>query len=137
MVTGPQEYAEAMLRDDAATKALGIELVSVAAGRARLRMTIRDDMVNGHGTAHGGIIASLADTAFAVACNSHGEVTVASGFGIEFLEPGHLGDELVADAVEVVRRARSGVYDVTVTRGGTVIATFRGRSRSLGRPIEV
>jgi len=133
----PQEYADAMLRDDATKKALGIEVLSVAEGRARLQLVVRADMVNGHAIAHGGIIASLADTAFAVACNTYGEATVASGFSIEFLEPGHLGDELVAEAVEVVRRGRSGVYDVTVTRGDTVIATFRGRSRSLGRPIEL
>ena len=132
-----QEYADAMLRDDAATKALGIELLWVAEGRSRLQMIVRDDMVNGHGTAHGGIIAALADTAFAVACNSYGEATVASGFSIEFLQPGRVGDELVAEAVEVARHGRSGVYDVSVRRGDTVLATFRGRSRSLGRPIEL
>jgi len=136
-VVSAQEYADAMLRDDAATKALGIALLWVAEGRSRLQMIVRDDMVNGHGTAHGGIIAALADTAFAVACNSYGEATVASGFSIEFLQPGRVGDELVAEAVEVARHGRSGVYDVSVRRGDTVLATFRGRSRSLGRPIEL
>lgn len=134
MVT-PEQAAAILLRDDAATKRLGITLLEVGAGRARMSMLVGDDMVNGHLTAHGGFLAAFADSAFAVACNSHGEVTVAAGFSIDFLEPAHAGDELIAEAVEVVRRGRSGVYDVTIRRGRTVIATFRGRSRSLGRPI--
>ena len=134
MVT-PAQAAELLWQDDSATKGLGIELVDVGPGRARLSMTVRDDMVNGHGTAHGGFISAFADSAFAVACNTYGEVTVAAGFSIDFLEPAHTGDQLVADAVEVARRGRSGVYDVTVLRGETVIATFRGRSRSLGRSL--
>lgn len=134
MVT-PEEVVELLWRDDTATKGLGITLVDVGPGRARLAMTVRGDMVNGHGTAHGGFLSAFADSAFAVACNSYGEVTVAAGFSVDFLEPARAGDELVADAVEVARRGRSGVYDVTILRGTTVIATFRGRSRSLGRPI--
>lgn len=134
MVT-PREAADLLWRDDTATTGLGIELLDVALGTARLTMTVRDDMVNGHGTAHGGFLAAFADSAFAVACNAAGEVTVAAGFSIDFLEPAYVGDELVAEAVEVVRAGRSGVYDVTVLRGDTVIATFRGRSRSLGRPL--
>jgi len=134
MVT-PAEAAEILWRDDTATNGLGITLLDVGPGRARLAMTVRADMINGHRTAHGGFLSAFADSAFAVACNSHGEETVAAGFSVEFLEPAHEGDELVADAVEVVRRGRSGVYDVTVRRGETVIATFRGRSRSLGRPL--
>jgi len=132
MVT-PARAAEVLWQDDTATQGLGIELVDVGPGSARLSMTVRDDMVNGHGTAHGGFISAFADSAFAVACNTYGEVTVAAGFSIDFLEPAHTGDRLVADAVEVARRGRSGVYDVTVRRGETVVATFRGRSRSLGR----
>ena len=131
----PAESARVMLSGDAASAALGMELVDVALGRAQVTMTIRADMVNGHDIAHGGLVASLADTAFAVACNTYGEVTVAAGFTVDFVEPAHLGDVLVADAVEVVRRGRSGVYDVTVTRGDVVVATFRGRCRSLGRAI--
>jgi len=100
-------------------------------------MRVRDDMVNGYGLCHGGLLASLADSAFAVACNSYGEVTVAAGFDITFLEPGRAGDLLRARAVERARRGRSGLYDVTVTRAAddVVLAEFRGRSRSLGRPI--
>jgi acyl-CoA thioesterase len=128
-------WARLLLAEDAASAALGMELVSAGPGRAVVSMRVRADMVNGHAIAHGGLVASLADTAFAVACNATGEATVASGFTVDFVEPAHLGDELVAEAVEVVRRGRSGVYDVTVRRGDVVVATFRGRCRALGRPI--
>ncbi|MGH3387425.1 MAG: hydroxyphenylacetyl-CoA thioesterase PaaI [Actinomadura sp.] len=134
--------AEVMLRQDAASRSLGMLLEDVAPGVARVSMVVREDMVNGHGICHGGLLATLADTAFAVACNSHGEMTVAAGFDITFLEPGRLGDRLLAGAVERARRGRSGLYDVTVIRrdpdgsaDGLVLAEFRGRSRSLGRPI--
>lgn len=128
--------AEAMLAGDAAAKLLGISLADVGAGRARMTMEVRPDMVNGHDLCHGGVITTLADTAFAVACNSHGTVAVASGIQVDFLEPARLGDLLEADAREVVVRGRSGICDVTVRRGETVIAEFRGRSRSLGTPIQ-
>jgi acyl-CoA thioesterase len=138
-VVSPEEVArrsaEAMWSSDTAVKALGIEVREVSPGRAELTMQVRPDMVNGHDIAHGGLIATLADSAFAYACNTYGEVTVASGFEVDFLEPARLGDVLVATAVERVRRKRSGIYDVTVRSGDTVIAEFRGRSRSLGRPI--
>ena len=98
-------------------------------------MTVRPDMVNGHDLCHGGLIAALADSAFAFACNSHGTVTVAAGFDVVLLESARVGDRLVADAREVALRGRSGVYDVTVRCGEKVVAEFRGRSRSLGRPI--
>lgn len=127
--------AEAMWADDAASKALGMVVEEVTPGYARLRMEIRPDMVNGHEICHGGLIATLADSAFAFACNSRGTVTVASGFQIDLLEAARLGDVLVAEAREVTLRGRSGVYDVTVRRGDEVVAEFRGRSRSLGRPI--
>ena len=110
-------------------------LEDVGPGQARLAMEVRPDMVNGHDLCHGGLIATLADSAFAFACNSHGTVTVAAGFDITLLEPAHLGDLLVAEAREVVRRGRSGVYDVTIRRGDTVIAEFRGRSRGSDRPL--
>ena len=131
--------ARAMWAADAASAALGIELVDVGPGRARLRMTVTDAMVNGHAIAHGGLVFTLADSAFAVACNTHGVVTVAAGADITFVAPARLGDVLVADAVEQVTYGRSGVTDVRVLRegpdGGTLVALFRGRSRSLGRAV--
>jgi acyl-CoA thioesterase len=127
--------AEAMWAADRASQRLGMTLEAVRPGAARLSMEVRSDMVNGHDLCHGGLIATLADSAFAFACNTHGTVTVAAGFDISFLEPARLGDILVADAREVVRRGRSGVYDVTVRRGDTVIAEFRGRSHALDRAI--
>ncbi len=129
--------AEAMLAEDLASAGLGIALLDVAPGRARLRMTVRDDMVNGHAIAHGGLVFTLADSAFAVACNSHGVVTVAAGADITFTAPARLGDVLVADAVETDTFGRSGSTDVRVTReaDGALVALFRGRSRSLGRAI--
>jgi acyl-CoA thioesterase len=101
-------------------------------------MPVTAAMVNGHAIAHGGLVFTLADSAFAVACNSHGIVTVAAGADVEFVAPGRLGDVLLAEAVEHTRYGRSGLTDVTVTResDGAVIALFRGRSRSLSRPIE-
>lgn len=126
---------EEMWAADAASRALGMTLEHVGPGTARLSMTVRADMVNGHDLCHGGIVATLADSAFAFACNSRGIATVASGFEINLLEPVRLGDLLVADAREVALRGRSGIYDVTIRRGETVVAEFRGRSRSLGRPV--
>lgn len=122
---------EDMWAADAASRGLGMELVSVTPGASTVAMTVREDMVNGWDLCHGGLIAALADSAFALACNSHGGVVVAAGFDIIFLEPGRLGDELVATAQERSRRGRSGVYDVTVVRAAdsTPVAEFRGRSR--------
>ncbi|WP_245155818.1 hydroxyphenylacetyl-CoA thioesterase PaaI [Nocardioides sp. 503] len=142
MVTpADQELAERsvarMWSGDAASGALGMRLLEVAPGRAVVTMTVREDMVNGWGLAHGGLIASLADSAFAAACNSRGTVTVAAGFDITFLESARLGDELVATAEERALRGRSGLYDVSVRRAdGTVVAELRGRSRSTRRTIE-
>jgi acyl-CoA thioesterase len=112
-------------------------VIGVGPGTAEVSMTVRRDMVNGWDLCHGGIIASLADSAFAFACNSYGIVTVAAGFEVTFLESARLGDELVATAVERALRGRSGLYDVTVRRTSdeAVIAEFRGRSRSTGRAI--
>ena len=124
-----------MWADDAASAMLGMQVVEVGPGRATVSMVVRRDMVNGHDLCHGGLIASLADSAFALACNSHGPVTVAAGFAIDFLQPGRLGQTLYADASEVARRGRSGIYDVTVRAddpdAGEVIAELRGRSRTL------
>lgn len=117
---------------DEASRAMGMELVEAAEGHAVVRMTVRDDMVNGHGTAHGGLVAALADSAFAVACNSHGVVTVAAGFDVTFLRAARSGDLLTATADERARQGRSGICDVTVrTADGDVVAEFRGRSRAL------
>ncbi len=134
----PLGPARRMWEDDAASATLGIEVDELGEGRARVSMLVRDDMVNGHDLCHGGLIATLADSAFALACNSHGPVTVAAGFSIDFLVPGRLGQRLHAEAREVTRRGRSGVYDVTVRaddpQAGEVVAEFRGRSRTLTRP---
>ncbi|WP_329012362.1 hydroxyphenylacetyl-CoA thioesterase PaaI [Streptomyces sp. NBC_00690] len=121
--------ARMMFAADAASRAMGIELVDCGEGSARLRLTVTADMVNGHGIAHGGFIFALADTAFALACNSHGPVTVASGADITFIAPAVEGDVLVASAQERARFGRSGIYDVSVVRDGEAIAEFRGHSR--------
>ena len=128
---------EAMWAGDAASRTLGMSVVSVAPGQAVLEMPVRADMINGWELCHGGLVAALADSAFAVACNSHGTVTVAAGFDVTFLESARLGDVLTATARQRALRGRSGLYDVTVTRAsdGVVIAEFRGRSRSTGTPI--
>jgi acyl-CoA thioesterase len=124
--------AEVMWADDAASRALGIELDGVAPGRATARMTVTERMVNGHGIAHGGYVFLLADTAFAFACNTYDQRTVAAGGDIVFVDAARAGDALVAEAVERVRQGRSGVYDVTVRRAdGSVVAEMRGRSRTI------
>ena len=124
-----------MWREDAASKMLGMVVLECSPGTARVSMHVRGDMVNGWGLCHGGLIASLADSAFAVACNSYGTVTVASGFEINFIQSGRRGDELIAHAVERARGNRSGLFDVTVTRAsdGETIAEFRGRSHQTNR----
>jgi len=121
----------AMMAADHASRALGIELVECAPGRARARMTVRPEMTNGHAIAHGGLIFTLADTAFACACNSHGPAAVAAGAEIVFVAPARVGEVLEAEAVERTLFGRSGVYDVTVRRGEEVVAEFRGRSHRL------
>jgi len=124
--------ADAMWQDDRASQGLGMQIVEIGPGRATLQMTIQPHMVNGHGIAHGGFIFTLADSAFAFACNSHNDRTVAAQGSISFIRPGKLGDVLVARATEVSRSGRSGIYDVRVSSGDTVIAEFRGHSRSIG-----
>lgn len=122
-----------MLADDAASRALGIEVTDVADGTATATMTVRADMVNGHDITHGAFVFAVADTAFACACNSHGPATVAAAADITFVAPSHAGDLLEARAVKRVRFGRSGIYDVTVRRGDDIIAEFRGTSRTIGR----
>lgn len=124
--------AEAMWKDDQASQGLGMAIVDIRSGEATLAMTVRPDMVNGHNIAHGGFIFTLADSAFAFACNSHNERVVAAQGSITFIRPGKLGDRLIATAREVSKAGRSGIYDVRVTSGDVVIAEFRGHSRSIG-----
>jgi phenylacetic acid degradation protein PaaD len=131
-VTLARRCAEAMWRDDLASKGLGMTLDAVGPGSARVSMTVGDDMTNGHGTAHGGLIFALADSAFAFACNSYNERTVAQACDIVFAAPAHAGDELIAEAAERHRFGRNGIYDVRVSCDDRVIAEFRGRSRTIG-----
>jgi acyl-CoA thioesterase len=121
--------AEAMWKEDDASKGLGMELVEVKSGWAKLSMTVQPQMVNGQRIAHGGFIFTLADSAFAFACNTHNERAVAAQGTITFIRPGKLGDRLVATAREISRSGRSGIYDVSVTVDDIVIAEFRGHSR--------
>ena len=124
-----EAVAEAMWSRDRAAQALGMRIDSVAPGRATLSMPVRSDMVNGHHICHGGLIFSLADTAFAYACNAYNLNTVASGCNIDFVAPGKEGDTLQATAVERSRSGRTGVYDVTVRdSAGKDLALFRGKS---------
>ena len=123
----------AMWADDRASRDLGMEAVTIDVDHAVVRMTVTDSMVNGHAIAHGGFIFTLADSAFALACNSRGQLTVAAGADVTFVTSARLGDVLVADARQRTTYGRSGITDVTVTResDGAVVAEFRGRSRSL------
>src|ERR1700728_1044022 len=122
---------ESMMASDAASRTLGITLLDHGDGWARATMTVRDDMVNGHGICHGGMIFSLADTTFACACNSWGPVTVAAGADIVFVVPARLGDVLVAECRVRARYGRSGVYDAAVTRDADLTAESRARSHQL------
>ena len=125
--------AEAMWAGDRASRSLGMEILDVGPGRATLRMTVTDDMVNGHAIGHGGYTFTLADSAFAFACNSYNRVTVAAGAEIRFRAPTRLGDVLTATATERQREGRDGTYDISVSNAdGTVVATFVGRSKEIG-----
>lgn len=121
--------AEAMWKEDEASRGLGMEIVEIKPGLAVMAMTVQPHMVNGQHICHGGFIFTLADSAFAFACNSHNERVVAAQGNITFIRPGKLGDRLVATAREIARGGRSGIYDVRVTAGERVIAEFRGHSR--------
>ena len=125
--------AQAMFDADSASRKLGIELLEARDGRAVARMKVTESMINGHDIAHGGYVFLLADTTFACACNSFGPVTVASGAEITFVASARLGDVLVATAQQRTSYGRNGIYDVTVRRDDTVIAEFRGRSRTIGQ----
>jgi acyl-CoA thioesterase len=123
--------ADAMWKEDDASQALGMKIVEIKPGQATLAMTVQPHMVNGQRIAHGGFIFTLADSAFAFACNSHNDKAVAAQGSITFIKPGRLGDVLVASAREISRSGRSGIYDVQVTVGNEVIAEFRGHSRTI------
>jgi acyl-CoA thioesterase len=126
--------AEVMWAEDQASQGLGMELVAVGPGTSELAMTVRADMVNGHGICHGGFIFTLADSAFAFACNSFDERVVAAHCAVTFLAPARLGDRLLAKGAMRQRFGRNGIYDVTVARAadGAVIAEFRGHARTVG-----
>ena len=134
-MTGDQlarRAAEAMFARDRASQSLGMAIEEVREGYARLRMTVRADMLNGHGACHGGFIFALADSAFAFSCNSRNRATVAAGADIEYLAPVREGEILVAEGQERSLGGRLGVYDITVRRAdGTTVALFRGRSYAL------
>jgi acyl-CoA thioesterase len=123
-----------MLRGDRASAALGMTLVADEPGRAVVSMVVREDMTNGFGITHGGLVFALADTAFAIACNEDEQVTVAAGAEISFLSSTVAGQELTATAVRRTRSGRTGIYDVTIVDdAGVVVAEFRGRSFTTGR----
>jgi acyl-CoA thioesterase len=128
-----RRVADALLEREGTGPAWGIAIEEVREGYARVRMKFRPDMLNGHQSAHGGMIFALADTAFAYACNSRNETTVAQSATIAFLAPARAGDVLVAEAKEASKSGRSGVYQVSVkTAHGHAIAEFTGLSRTIG-----
>lgn len=129
--------ADVLYAGDTASQALGIELLDAAPGCVRVAMTVRTDMVNGHGICHGGVLFTLADSAFAFACNSHGQPMVAAGASIEFLAPAARGARLTATATETSRTSRGGIYDVVVAgETGEPLAYFRGRCARLRLPAQ-
>ena len=139
--TDPQRTAERvrdhMWAGDNASKSLGMEVLAIGPGTATMRMIVRQDMLNGHAICHGGLVTALADSAFAFACNAYDEVTVASGFTVDLVAPGRLGDVLTARAVEVNKAGRTGVYDIEVrNQRDERVAVFRGRSYTMkGKPV--
>ena len=121
-----------MFMDDAASRGLGMHIEAIGPGYSRIAMAVRPDMLNGFKICHGGFVTTLADSAFAFACNSYNEVTVAAGIVVDFLAPAHEGDLLVAECHEVARTGRPGVYDIKVTnQKGTPVAVMRGRSHTM------
>jgi acyl-CoA thioesterase len=126
-----RQTAAAMERADVAGRGVGVRLLDVAPGRARVALTVEDRHVNGHGICHGGYLFFLADAALAYASNSYGTSAVAAGADITFLRTVTLGAALVAEAVERARTGRSGLYDVTVRAGDEAVAEFRGRTRQV------
>jgi len=124
-----ERVTDVLYEQDRASRALGIRIEEVRPGYARLSMVVRPDMTNGHRIGHGGLVFTLADSAFAFACNSRNESNVAASASIDFLAPSHEGDELTAVATELWKSGRSGIYEITVTnQKGERVALFRGRS---------
>jgi acyl-CoA thioesterase len=124
-----ERVADGMFVNDRASRGLGMQIASVAPGRAEMTMTVREDMLNGHAMCHGGFIFLLADSTFAFACNSYNRNTVAQGCSIDYLAPAHLGDVLHATGIERSRTGRTGVYDIEVrNQHGRTVALFRGKS---------
>jgi acyl-CoA thioesterase len=128
---------DAMWAGDRASRLLGLAVVAIGPGSATLTMTVRDDMLNGHDICHGGLITTLADSAFAFACNAYNEITVASGFDVNLIAAARLGDVLTATAREISKAGRTGVYDIDVhNQRGEPVAAFRGRSYTMkGKPL--
>lgn len=123
---------EQMFATDLASQAMGMKVLAIGPGTATLSMKVREDMLNGFQICHGGFITTLADSAFAFACNSHNELTVAAGLTVDFLAPARAGDLLTAQAVEVSLAGRIGVYDVMVSnQDGDHVAVLRGRSHRI------
>lgn len=137
----PQQVAEAtrdaMWQDDRVSRALGMQVLAVGPGSATLSMAVREDMLNGHDICHGGMVTTLADSAFAYACNAYNEVTLAAGFDVNLLAAARKGDVLTAVAAELARSGRTGVYDISVSnQRGDAVAAFRGRSYTIkGKPL--
>ena len=141
MTTDAQRTAERvrdhMWAGDRASQGLGMRVAAIGPGSCTMTMTVRADMLNGHGTCQGGLVTALADSAFAFACNAYDEITVASGFNVDLVAPGRQGDVLTAIAVEISKSGRTGVYDVDVrNQRDERVAVFRGRSYTLkGKPV--
>jgi acyl-CoA thioesterase len=140
-MSDPQQLAERvrdhMWASDRASQAMGMRVTAIGPGNCTMTMTVRADMLNGYGTCQGGLLAALADSCFAFACNAYNEITVASGFNVEIVAPGRAGDVLTAIAVEVSKAGRMGVYDVDVrNQRDERVAAFRGRSYTMkGKPV--
>lgn len=136
MTMNAQEMAEAcakaMWELDTASQHLGMRIEHIAPGEATLSMDITATMSNGHGNCHGGYIFTLADSAFAFACNGYNQLTVAQNCSITYISPGRIGDRLTAEAREISRRGRSGIYDIRISnQDGDLVAEFRGLSRTV------
>jgi acyl-CoA thioesterase len=130
---GPaRTIANSFLQNDHCAQSLGISFAEIGPGRATATMIVRKDMLNGHGTCHGGIIFALADAIFAIASNSHGQRAVAQFCSIGYMRPANLGETLKAVGAETMLAGQRGIYDITVSCGDEVVAAFRGHSRAVG-----
>jgi phenylacetic acid degradation protein PaaD len=132
----PRGSAPEFLHNDYCAEALGIRFAESAPGRATATMTVRPDMLNGHGSCHGGIIFTLADSVFALASNSRGRRAVAQFCSIAYLRPAAMGEELKAVGLESILSGQRGIYDITVCRGDEVIAAFRGHARAVDERVD-